>query len=147
MNNANTRVNSAWSKSNALYAKAASVIGVGYTEMMVLYALVTEGEITQKQISENFGMQKQTVNGMVKELIKKGYLRLDASLKDKREKIIIFTDEGRDYADKIVGPVLKAEDKIYDLIGEDKIKALYETLDLFNLLFERELDRGLDDER
>lgn len=58
----NNHFNVAWAKSTALYTKAASVLGVGYPEMMVLYALESMGELTQKQIAENFGMQKQTVH-------------------------------------------------------------------------------------
>lgn len=54
----NNHFNVAWAKSTALYTKAASVLGVGYPEMMVLYALESMGELTQKQIAENFGMQK-----------------------------------------------------------------------------------------
>lgn len=99
MNTNNNRVNTAWSKSNALYAKAASLIGINYTDMMVLYALKTEGELTQKQISENFGMQKQTVNTVVKRFINQGYLKLSASQTDKREKILMFTDCGKIFAD------------------------------------------------
>ena len=53
----NNHFNVAWAKSTALYTKAASVLGVGYPEMMVLYALESMGELTQKQIAENFGME------------------------------------------------------------------------------------------
>ena len=48
----NNHFNVAWAKSTALYTKAASVLGVGYPEMMVLYALESMGELTQKQIAE-----------------------------------------------------------------------------------------------
>lgn len=44
----NNHFNVAWAKSAALYTKAASVLGVGYPEMMVLYALESMGELTQK---------------------------------------------------------------------------------------------------
>lgn len=146
MNTNNNRVNTAWSKSNALYAKAASLIGINYTDMMVLYALKTEGELTQKQISENFGMQKQTVNTVVKKFINQGYLQLNASQADKREKILIFTDCGKAFADSIIDPIIKIENKVYGILGEEKVKLLYETLDLFNLLFERELNGGFNNE-
>lgn len=42
----NNHFNVAWAKSTALYTKAASVLGVGYPEMMVLYALESMGELT-----------------------------------------------------------------------------------------------------
>ena len=142
----NNQFNAAWAKSTALYTKTASVLGVGYPEMMVLYALDTMGKLSQKQIAENFGMQKQTVHTVVSALQKKGCLLLEASEGDKREKWIVLTESGQKYAHRIIAPLRKAEDRIYRTIGNDRIQAMCETLDLFNLLFERELSGGLDNE-
>ena len=136
----------AWAKSNALYARAASVLGIGYPEMMVLYALETMGDVTQKQIALDTGMQKQTVHTVVSALQKKGYLLLEASESDKREKRIVLTESGREYARGRIAPLRKAEDKIYRTIGKERLQAMCETLDLFNLLFERELSGGLGNE-
>lgn len=142
----NNQFSAAWVKSNSLYAKAASVLGIGYSEMMVLYALETMGKLTQKQIAVNFGMQKQTVHTVVSALQKKGYLLLEASEGDKREKRIVLTESGQEYAHRTIAPLQKAEDKIYKTIGNERLQAMCETLDLFNLLFERELSGGLRNE-
>ena len=131
----NNHFNVAWAKSTALYTKAASVLGVGYPEMMVLYALESMGELTQKQIAENFGMQKQ-----------KGYLLLEASEGDKREKRIVLTESGQVYAHRMIAPLRKAEEKVYRTIGNERLQVMCEILDLFNLLFERELSGGLGSE-
>lgn len=147
MNQINRKINSAWSKSNALYTKAASVLGIGFPEMMVLYALEAEGSLTQKQISENYSMQKQTVNTVIKSLDKRGYVVLTAGKADKREKTVSMTDNGQKYAKQIIQPIRNAEDKVYRNIGEERLQTMYETLDLFNLLFERELNGGLKDEQ
>lgn len=146
MNDMNRKINAVWTRSNALYARAAALLGVGYPEMMVLYALETMGELTQKEIAERFGMQKQTVNSVVRALTKRGMLQLVAGRADKREKLLVLTDSGRDYAHTIISPLRRIEDKLYETIGEEKLQAMYETLDLFNLLLERALLRGLHDE-
>lgn len=137
----NNHFNVAWAKSTALYTKAASVLGVGYPEMMVLYALESMGELTQKQIAENFGMQKQTVHTVVSALQKKGYLLLEASEGDKREKRIVLTESGQVYAHRMIAPL-----RNYRTIGNERLQAMCEILDLFNLLFERELSGGLGSE-
>lgn len=142
----NNRFCAAWAQCNALYAKAALALAVGYPEMMVLYALETMGELTQKQVAENFGMQKQTVHTVVSALGKKGFLRLAPCTSDKREKRIILTESGREYSKKLIEPLLKAEDRASEMIGSEKMKAMCETLELFNLLFERELNGGLSNE-
>lgn len=142
----NNQFNAAWAKSNSLYTKAASVLGIGYPEMMVLYALESLGALTQKEISEYFGMQKQTVHTVVSALNKQGYLMLETSREDKREKRIILTESGEKYARRIIAPLRTAEDKVYKAIGREKIQAMCETMELFNLLFEKELNGGLRDE-
>lgn len=142
----NNQFNAAWAKSTALYTKAASVLGIGYPEMMVLYALETMGQQTQKQIAENFGMQKQTVHTVISALNKQEYLILESGKEDKREKLVILTESGQKYAGQIIAPLRKAEEKIYKTIGSEKMQAICETLDLFNLLFERELSGGLSNE-
>ena len=114
--------------------------------MMALYALDTMGKLTQRQIAENFGMQKQTVHTVVSALQKKGYLLLEPSEGDKREKRIVLTESGQEYAHRMIAPLQKAENKIYRMIGNERLQAMRETLDLFNLLFERELSGGLRNE-
>ena len=104
------------------------------------------GELTQKQIAENFGMQKQTVHTVVSALQKKGYLLLEASEGDKREKRIVLTESGQVYAHRMIAPLRKAEEKVYRTIGNERLQAMCEILDLFNLLFERELSGGLGSE-
>lgn len=146
MKQINQQINSAWSKSTALYTKVANVLGVGYPEMMVLYALEMEGDLTQKQISERYGMQKQTVNTVVKVLKNQGYIELVSGTVDKRSKIVSLTKSGNEYATQLLSPLMNAEDKVYRIIGEERLRVMAETLDLYNLLFERELKGGLNDE-
>ena len=88
-------------------------------------------------------MQKQTVHTVVSALQKKGYLLLEPGEEDKREKRIVLTESGREYAHRMIAPLQKAEDKIYRTVGNERLSAICETLDLFNLLFERELGGGL----
>ena len=142
----NNQFSAAWAKSNALYARAACALQVGYPEMMVLYALETIGRQTQKQIAASFGMQKQTVHTVVSALSRQGYLRLEAGREDKREKWVILTESGQVYARQVIAPLRRAEEKTYQAIGSERMQAMCETLELFNLLFEKTLNGGLDDE-
>lgn len=134
---------SAWTKTNAIYAKAAAALGVSYPELIVLYALETMGELRQKQIAENFGLQKQTVNTVIKALSQRELVQLVPSKADKREKIITLTESGKKYAQSIVTPLRKAEDKVYKNIGAEKLRAMYEVEELINLLLEKEVTEGL----
>lgn len=137
------KIISAWTKSNALYTQAAAILGVSYPELMVLYALQTMGSLTQKQISESFALQKQTVNTVVKALVQREVLKLAASQTDKREKILLLTAKGQVYAQKIVLPLLQAESRISQSIGAEKLQVMCDVYELFNILLEKELHEGL----
>ena len=71
---------------------------------------------------------------------------LEASEGDKREKRIVLTESGQVYAHRMIAPLRKAEEKVYRTIGSERLQAMCEILDLFNLLFERELSGGLGSE-
>lgn len=143
MNTLNQKIISAWTKSNALYAKAALALGIGYPELMVLYALQTMGELKQKQIAESYGLQKQTVNTVIKTLVQRELVQLVQSEADKREKIVLLTHSGKAYAQKLISPLRQIEEKVYKNIDAERLQAMCETQELFNLLLEKELNEGL----
>ena len=61
-----------------LYCEWAKRCGMSYNTMMTLYALHLEPGITQKAITQGWLLPKQTVNTVVKELQRQGYVRLEA---------------------------------------------------------------------
>ena len=130
---------SAWNRGTALYVQWANRHGISYPRLMVLYALMTAGEMTQKEICEGFGLVKQTVNTVVRDLKKNKYIILKAGQSDRLEKNISLTGEGRIYAEKWVNPLLKTEKRIFEIIGCERMKQMQDTLELFNILFENEM--------
>lgn len=133
---------SVWAQGTALYVRWANKHEISYPELMVLYALTTMGELTQKEICDGFGLLKQTVNTVVRELKKKGYVILESSKTDKREKLVVLTKEGKKYADERIEPLLRVEEKVYKRIGYERIKQSQETMEMFNILFEKEIERN-----
>lgn len=142
----NNHFNVAWAKSTALYTKAASVLWCRIPENDGAVCAGIHGRTDAKADRREFGMQKQTVHTVVSALQKKGYLLLEASEGDKREKRIVLTESGQVYAHRMIAPLRKAEEKVYRTIGNERLQVMCEILDLFNLLFERELSGGLGSE-
>lgn len=138
----NCEFNSIWAQGTALYVQWANKHGIGYPKLMVLYALDTLENLTQKEIREGFGLLKQTVNTIIRDLKNKDYVILQPSKEDKREKLVILTETGKLYSHKIIEPLLEAEDHVYKKIGYERITQTMETMDLFNLLFEKEVERS-----
>ena len=129
-----------WAKGAALYVQWASKHGIGYPELIVLYSLTTMGNLTQKEIREDFGLLKQTVNTVIASLKKRELIVLEPCKEDKREKLVVLTRRGHRYARELIEPLLEAEDRIYKKIGYDRLDVAQETMELFNLLFARELE-------
>lgn len=123
-----------WSQINILYCKWAEHFGLNYTTLMVLYGLDVHGSMTQKNICDFYGFSKQTVNGIVHDLINDGYVVLETSTKDKREKLVILTDEGKAYAKKLLTPLYQAEQFAISTIGDEKFMQMLDTIDIFNIL-------------
>ena len=126
-----------WTRGTALYVKWAADHGISYTELSVLYALVTKGPATQKYISENYGLPKQTVNHCIRHFENEKYLRLEAGKYDKREKRVILTEEGEHFAKNLLDPLFEIEAYLCRNISPDKFIQAIETRELFNTLFEK----------
>ena len=77
----------------------------------------------QSEICERLSATKQTVSAIIKKFWKQGYLYLTESEIDRRNKIVRFTDLGREYAKNIIPPAANAEiDAMAELAEEDIIE-------------------------
>lgn len=131
----------AWARGTGLYVQWASNHGMSYPELSVLYALVTKGPVTQKNICENYGLPKQTVNHCIRHFESQNHLRLEASIHDKREKRIILTEKGERHALNLLKPLFEIEAYISRNINSDQFVQAIETRELFNTLFEKAMKR------
>lgn len=130
---------SSWAKGTVLYTRWAAQCGIGYPELMVLYSLKTGTDLTQKQITEEVGLVKATVNTVIRDLKNRSLVILKPGRHDKREKLVFLTEKGKQYADGMIDPLLAAEERISRKIGDERMEQTIETMELFNLLFEKEL--------
>ncbi|NBJ89487.1 MarR family winged helix-turn-helix transcriptional regulator [Acutalibacter sp. 1XD8-36] len=76
----------------------------------------------QSEICERLSATKQTVSAIIKKFWKLGYISLTESETDRRNKIVRFTDAGKEYTAKIIPPAANAEINAMaelDLSGED----------------------------
>ena len=115
------------------------LIRVKFFLFSVIYFLSVDLD-SKKEIAEHCGIVKQTVNTVVHDLEKHGLIEMTPSKTDKRSRIISLTDAGQAYAMEKIGPLLDTEKQICHQIGSDRISSAVETLDLFNVLFERNLN-------
>ncbi|MCM1006909.1 MAG: MarR family transcriptional regulator [Ruminococcus flavefaciens] len=132
-------INSVIERTDYLYEKWAKQHGINSYVMQVMYIIYATGINKQKDIVGKYGMPKQTVNTVITDLQKKGYIRLTPDENDKRSKIIILTDEGRRYAENIVNPLLNCEKEVLAEMGEERVEMLISTMNQYAELLEQKM--------
>ena len=79
----------------------------------------------QSEICERLSATKQTVSAIIKKFWKSGYLSLTEAENDRRNKIVRFTDAGREYTKNIIPPAASAEiDAMAELDEKDIIEMI-----------------------
>lgn len=124
-------------RTDYLYEKWSKQHSVNNYVSTILYMLRAADMTTQKEMAECYGMPKQTVNTVISELHKKGYIQLIPDENDKRSKIIKLTDKGEKYADEIIDPLLACEKKVLAEMGEERVEMLIDTMKQYADLLEK----------
>lgn len=127
-----------WQEYNYVYGEWANAHGLSDNSLLVLSALYEdEDDCTQKKISQRWMIPKQTVNMILKDFEKKGFVSFSTMQEDKRNKIIHLTDAGQEYADNIISELRKAELSVIEEMGIECMKKLNDDNALFVSLFRK----------
>lgn len=128
------RLNLAVNRIDGIYYQLSKILGEKDNLICLLYALDDGKPHSQKQICEEWLISRTTLNTIVKECIEKGYLTLQANAHSK-EKQILLTESGRQYASKLLGFLYRAEEaaikETLDRHGDAFITALEDFADSF----------------
>ncbi len=129
---------SVWQEFNYVYEDWAKVHGISVNSLLVL-AVIYEGteDCTQKKISQRWRIPKQTINTILKDFERKGFVQLLPMKKDERNKLIQFTEKGRQYADVIISKLRKVELFVSEEMGMERINQLNENMTIFVTLFKK----------
>ena len=111
-----------------------------YNTLAVLYTLATEGSHTQKYIGEEWSLPKQTVSGTCKTLAEQGLLTFHESEKDKRERLLSLTEQGKEYAAPLVQNMQEFSKRIFTAFGEKRAARLFADLDALSELMAQTLN-------
>nr|WP_297177340.1 helix-turn-helix domain-containing protein [uncultured Agathobaculum sp.] len=111
------QLNTCVCKMTELYRTWAKRHGMSYNTMMTLYALGQSRKCTQKQIADEWLIPKQTVNTIIKELERLGYIRFEP-LPGSKQKVVCLTEPGRAYADSCLHELYKMESRALRSLGQ-----------------------------
>ena len=123
---------------NELYSQWAKRHGLTYNKVAIFYTLHHQEWGTQSQVCREWGISKQTLSTICKEMEREGYISYDVPHADKREKLMRLTAKGRD----VIGPHMEEletiENNSLDAIGNNRIESMLDTMHRFLVHFSEE---------
>lgn len=120
---------------NELYNVWAKQHGISYNKLAVFYTLVSQRHGTQRQICQEWGISKQTLSTICKELEKEGLIKFVVLPQDKREKQMELTETGMETIKPLIVKLQNREYNTLEAIGEDRIDAWFDTMKQFIQVF------------
>lgn len=135
------RINKQIKEIAGLYKNCSGGLGVSENELWIWYTLIAlQEEYSQQDICNAWSLSKQTVNSIVSNMVKKGYVYLEVVPGSKNRKIICLTEEGRKFGEKVIHPLVIAEQKAFERIPLKEKAAIVSGLDKFICYFKEEID-------
>lgn len=105
---------------DSFYDEFAKQSNVSSALLWVLYALNDGNSHTQIEISNDWELPKTTVNTVIKEIQKNGYVDLIPIKGKRREMSIVLTENGKKYADRVLAGLYKKEAEVYKALSSDE---------------------------
>lgn len=123
------------------YEKWAQQINLPLGELVILYELLINQTVTQRQLIQATNFPKQTINQGTKNLVAAGYVQLTPDSNDRRCKVLMLTTKGKTYAKQKVAPLFIIEERMLARLGEAKLDLLMELIREYGDLLAEETDR------
>lgn len=122
-----TEFNRLYKETDNIYTRYAASQGISTTTLCVLYSLyLSEAYCTQSQLVEDWGIPMQTVNSCLQAMKKSGIVRLEFREGNRKSKSILLTEQGAEMAQKIVAPLVEAENQALGALDPGERRKLLE---------------------
>jgi len=105
---------------DSFYDEFAKKSNVSSALLWVLYALNDGKPHTQIEISNDWELPKTTVNTVIKDIQKEGYVELVPIKGKRREMSIVLTESGKKFADNVLSDLYKKEAEAYKLLTSEE---------------------------
>lgn len=130
-----------WNGVNSLYAAWAKKNGLTYHSMFILYAIYNEQDyIYQRKICEDWSVPKQTASSILRSLEQDDLIFYLPDERDKRNKLIKFTNKGLIYAESILSRLIKIESTVFEKIDSNMRQTMVEGNTLYYTLLKQVIE-------
>ena len=135
-------INIAISGTLDLYRIWAKKHQLNYNALVILYTLDDYKTCTQKQICDRWALPKQTVHGILLDFEKKGYITITSNDKNKRERLIAFTEKGKLFAASVLEKLYEMEENAMQKMSHDQRNQLVTCSTKYYELLKEEIEHG-----
>lgn len=129
-------------KIDGLYYMAAKKCAIKDNTLTLLYALDDGRPHSQKQICEEWFIPKTTLNTIVKECSRSGYITLIHE-EHSKEKVVSITENGREYAHEMLQGLYRAEGRALKKTLDHFSPEFVDALDLFTEFLQEEFEQDI----
>ena len=105
---------------DSFYDEFAKQSNVSSALLWVLYALNDGNPHTQIEISNDWELPKTTVNTVIKDIQKDGYVELVPIKGKRREMSIVLTESGKAFADNVLSDLYKKEAEVFKALSREE---------------------------
>lgn len=124
----------------SVYHAVASKSGISDNEFWVWYALLYfEGDLSQQDICDKWSLPKQTVNTIIANLAKNGFVFLEQIPGSRNRKNICLSENGRKYGENIVKWVYEAEHNTLSKLTEQERHTCTKLMEKYIALLKEEI--------
>lgn len=103
---------------DGLYHHYAKSFGLSDTAFWMLYHIhQSKKAYTQRALCDAFYFPPQTIHSALKTLQSQGFIYLESTASNRKNKQIYFTEEGHSFADRVIVPVVQAEENSFDQLS------------------------------
>ena len=123
----------------SLFSRACRLSEPEYWSLLLIY----EGVRTQREISSQLYMSRQTLNSAFRQLVKKGLIRLKICEGDQRSKQAFLTEEGIGFVETYLVRMHRLEEEAWMLMTEEERAVLVENTRKYSSLLRELLQNNL----
>lgn len=107
-----------------IYRNAVSRLGMSENELWIWYSLLfMEGRYSQQDICAMWSLTKQTVNSIISNMVRKGFVLLEMIPGSRNRKEIRLTQAGEDYGESVVRPLFEVERRAMEKLSSGERRA------------------------
>ncbi|RLT93255.1 MarR family winged helix-turn-helix transcriptional regulator [Ketobacter sp.] len=94
----------------------------------LVFVNISEGVTRPSEIASRVGVTRQAIHQTINEMVELGYLTLQPDPTDRRAKVVVYTEKGKEVGGATVSALQEIESSLSNRIGTERVVALREAL-------------------